>query len=70
MKQFYYKVWVEAECRHDADQVMGARLGYDEELEDEQGRKFDYKVDWETLPLIEELAADMDAINRAVERIG
>jgi hypothetical protein len=42
--KFAYTVIVDTDTKEHADLVIEARLGYDEELDDEQGATFDYKV--------------------------
>lgn len=50
MPRYIYQVIVDAECRHDAAQVMSERLGHDEQYEDDNGVEFEYQiVDWELI---------------------
>jgi len=44
MKRFQFVVTVETDTEDHAYQVMGERLGYDEQYEDEAGIEFDYSL--------------------------
>lgn len=45
MKNFYFVVRVRTDTDEHALQVIGERVSYDEELEDDEGVKFDYEID-------------------------
>jgi hypothetical protein len=47
MKRFQYVVTVETDTEEHADQVMGERLGFDEEYTDEAGVEFDYSLPYQ-----------------------
>lgn len=48
MTAFRYVVTVETDTEAHADQVMGERLGHDEEYTDEGGATFDYRLPYVT----------------------
>lgn len=49
MTAFRYVVTVRTDTEAHADQVMGERLGHDEEYQDEGGATFDYQVPYARL---------------------
>lgn len=69
MPRFLFEVAVDTDSYEHARQVMGERLGYDEQYEDEDGVEFDYTVETtgpgrgpdglEATPLVADKAAQL-----------
>jgi len=48
-KTYVFEVKVTTDTREHAIQAIHSRVGYDEEIEDEEGNVFDYQFSWPKL---------------------